>query len=265
MDKFSKRLGYQSGASKITIREDAPVALRYFIPECYYRIGYEPSNARNIICPILREVPDRNNWTERPNIATEVENLLENCAWFKVYDILEALAQSIQQRPRYEEFEAEINAFFEETGIGWKLEGRLINYRGEEAFESAIHAAVETLEAAQLNTANNEIKESVRDISRRPEPEITGAVQHALAGLECVAREVTGDKKATLGQLIKANNGILPKPLDQVVAQLYGFASEQGRHLREGGAPNFEEAELLVGLSASLATYLAKKLQVPQP
>ena len=37
------------------------------------------------------------------------------------------------------------------------------------------------------------------------------------------------------------------------------FASEQGRHLKEGGEPNYEEAELVVHLSASLCAYLAKK------
>jgi hypothetical protein len=44
-----------------------------------------------------------------------------------------------------------------------------------------------------------------------------------------------------------------------VISKVYGFASEQGRHLKEGGVPNYEEAELVVHLSASLCTYLAKK------
>ena len=44
-----------------------------------------------------------------------------------------------------------------------------------------------------------------------------------------------------------------------MVSGLFGFASEQGRHLTEGGAPDYEEAELVVHLSASLCTYLTKK------
>ncbi|CAG0941078.1 hypothetical protein BROC_01266 [Candidatus Brocadiaceae bacterium] len=77
--------------------------------------------------------------------------------------------------------------------------------------------------------------------------------------MECVAREITGDKKLTLGELIKKNREIVPAPLDTVIEKMWGFSSEQGRHLQEGKEPAFEEVELLVGLSASISTYLARK------
>lgn len=41
----------------------------------------------------------------------------------------------------------------------------------------------------------------------------------------------------------------------------WGYASEHGRHLREGHNPSFHEAELLVGLSASLSNYIIQKAQ----
>ncbi|GJQ22844.1 MAG: hypothetical protein HBSAPP01_06340 [Candidatus Brocadia sapporoensis] len=39
-----------------------------------------------------------------------------------------------------------------------------------------------------------------------------------------------------------------------------GFSSEKGRRLLEGKEPAFDEMELLAGLSASISTYLARKL-----
>ena len=96
-------------------------------------------------------------------------------------------------------------------------------------------------------------------MSKRPTPDITGSVQHSVVALECLCREITGEKSLTLGKLINTHSQIIPKPLDKVVSGLFGFASEQGRHLREGGAPDYEEAELVVHLSASLCTYLTKK------
>lgn len=77
--------------------------------------------------------------------------------------------------------------------------------------------------------------------------------------MECLCREITGEKNLTLVMLIKTHSQIIPKPLYKVVGGLFGFASEQGRHLREGGAPDYEEAILVVHLSAPLCTYLTKK------
>lgn len=146
-----------------------------------------------------------------------------------------------------------------EKGIGWKLVHGILETRGEEAFEQEIKDVVDTLGEAKLDTTQNEIREALKDMSKRPIPDITGSVQHSVAALECLCREITGGKNLTLGKLINSNPQILPKPLDKVVSELFGFASEQGRHLREGGAPKYEEAELVVHLSASLCTYLTKK------
>lgn len=67
--------------------------------------------------------------------------------------------------------------------------------------------------------------------------------------------------KATLGDLLKRNPGLLPSPLDQMVEKAWGYASERGRHLREGREPKPEEVELIVGLASIVATYLSKKLK----
>ena len=80
-----------------------------------------------------------------------------------------------------------------------------------------------------------------------------------MAALECVARDITGNSKATLGEVIKKNPTLVPKPLDQSIEKAWGFASEMGRHLREGRVPNYEEAELMVGLCSSFCIYLIKK------
>jgi len=139
--------------------------------------------------------------------------------------------------------------------------GGIIETRGSESFESAVNNAVEALEASKRTTAKSEIHEALRDLSRRPEADLTGAVQHAMAALECVARDVSNDK-ATLGDILKRYPDLLPKPLDDSVSKAWGYASEMARHLREGRIPTREEAELIVGLSAVVATYLAKKSKI---
>lgn len=143
------------------------------------------------------------------------------------------------------------------NGIGWQLADGRIEIRGPEAFESALSQAKEMTEAG-LPVAKREIQEALDDLSRRPAPDLTGAIQHALAALECVAREVTGDPKATLGAILSKSPDLLPKPLDSAAEKIWGFASERGRHLREGQELPHGEVELIVGLAAQLVTFLVR-------
>jgi len=54
-------------------------------------------------------------------------------------------------------------------------------------------------------------------------------------------------------------SGLLPKPLDTALSQVWGYASTEARHISEGREINRVEAELLVGLAASVGTYLSRK------
>ena len=88
---FSKRHGFRVSPKEITVREDAPDSLRYFVLQTAVDLGWRPSFLRDIICRVLRVRPDRSNWSEYPNIWGEVEYLMDSCPWFKVYDIIEEL------------------------------------------------------------------------------------------------------------------------------------------------------------------------------
>lgn len=252
---FTERMGIEVSISPIRVKSDAPREFRlYLLQLMLHYVGLK--KLRSLVCFVTKDAEDPNNWGENDFMKNEVQSILENCPWNRIYDIIEYLYANIQKRS---EFEKIINEYFIEKGIGWKLVNGLIETRGDEAFEKKIKDVIDVLDKAQLNTSKNEIKEAIKDLSKRPKADVTGSVQHSVAALECVCREISGDKRATLGKIIKDNSGLVPKPLDDVITKVFGFASEQGRHLREGGTPNFEEAELVVHLSASLCTYLVKK------
>lgn len=257
MDRFSKREGYSGAESDITIREDAPDELRVYIIQTLYDLGVGPKSIRQVICRVLRVAPDDNNWSEYPNIDLEIRELISTCDWWKVYDIIEAL--SVKFQSPFCDFNTEINDYFYEKGIGWKLDNGKIIFRGDCQFEDNLKRAKDVIIEHGFDTAKQEISEAISDLSKKPTPDKTGAIQHSLACLECISREIVGNRKQTLGELIKQNRAIVPPPLDIVIEKIWGFSSEQGRHLREGGDPEFDEVELLVGLSLSLSAYLAKK------
>jgi hypothetical protein len=268
-EPFSKRNRYNSPAKEITVREDAPESLRFIVLDTARQLDATPSSLRTVLCRVLRVRPNDYNWSEFPNIWDEVQQLMYGCEWFKVYDTIEALHATFAERDDhdggYEEraarFSGAINAFFVEEGIGWQLTNGQIVTRGTEAFEAMVTQATAALDAADRPTAAKHLHEALQDLSRRPDADLPGAVYHALGALECVARDVTGDRKGTLGELMKWYPGLLPKPLDEAVPKLWGFASNEARHIVEGRETNREEAELLVGLSAALAGYLTRKQQ----
>lgn len=189
---------------------------------------------------------------------------LHNAAWYRVYDFVEAVyryaTEVWQQLERLATaWQREVNDYFFETGVGWQLVDGSLEIRGSEGFEAVTRGAVEALGEGGQKTASSELHEALQDLSRRPEPDLTGAVQHAMAALECVAREATGNRKATLGKIIKKFPEAIPKPLDDAVEAAWGYASNRARHILEGGATDIDEAELIVGIAATVSTYLARK------
>jgi hypothetical protein len=262
---FSERHGHSAPEPVITVRQDAPAALRGPIADIAYECGLRPSQLRAILCRILREAPNSDNWSERPNIANEVTSLLGSCEWFEVYDFVEQLYEALPESVPFddsdqrERFEREINRLFRRRGVGWQLAQGEIRVRGPEAFEQAVGLAHAALESSGRSTARNEIHNALQDLSRRPTPDHTGAVHHAMAALECVVRDVVGED-GTLGECLRRNPDLLPRPVDDALKKLWGFASERGRHLSEGGEPESQEVELIVGISAVVATYLARRI-----
>jgi hypothetical protein len=256
---FSKRHGYhQPHEIEITVRQDASYELRGVVIQLAYGCGFRPKGLRALVCRVLKKRPDERNWSEYPNIDGEIHQLIDNCEWYRVYDIIESIAQHIGEAET-EKFENELNDYFLENGVGWKLVKGKIEARGSESFEETIRSAELQLTTRGCSTARNEMHEALHDLSRRPAPDITGAIQHSMAALECVAREVCGDEKATLGDIMKRYRDLIPRPLDEAVSKTWGYASENARHIREGREPTFEEAELVVGVSSAIATYLARK------
>lgn len=257
-ESFSRRLGYKRPDPEITIRDDAPENFRFvMLHECNIR----PQTLRSIVCVALRVRSDLFNWSDL-NIWSEVENLVYACEWFRVYDITEAIyAHLADDLVKAEAFEDAINKSFREMGIGWQLKDGQIQTRGDDAHEALVKTASAALDEASLPTARSELGEAIHDLSRRPEPDLSGAVHHAMAALECTAREAAGDANSTLGEIVKKNPNLFPRPLDEVVAKAWGYSSEMARHAKEKRDLNRPEVQLTVGLAAVVSTYLTEKLR----
>lgn len=264
---FSERYGFAPNSPEITIRYDAPADLRGMVTEFAYESGLRCERIKTIVCREIGVPPD-------PSLSSddcdwEVRRILNGCEWYEVYDVIEVLLSELRRVEPWvdngtgeDRFSSRLNRFFIKNGIGWQLVGGRLEVRGTEGFEAAVHTASSELKKAGMSTAAQEIHEALHCLSRRPNPDRTGAIQHAMAAAECVAREFADKPKGTLGDIIKRNPGLFPSPLGEGVNKLWGYASEQGRHLREGREPGYEEAELSVTVAAGVITYFIKKHKV---
>lgn len=275
---FSERYGYHNPEPPITIRNDAPVALRQALTIIAEQAGLQPSQQRKTVCSILLKQPDRNNWSEYPNIWNEVNELVDSCPWCKVYDIAEAFYQELAQRqpwdPRVHEgyensppdfFVKKLNGVLLEHGIGWNMTKQgVIEFRSNKFSDQAIQHTQQILVEKNMPKTCRELSMAMEALSRRPESDVTGVVQHATAALEGLVREITGTTK-TLGQAAKELQNLgIPPALVRAISALYGYASEPkggGRHGSEKLQVDRAEAQLVFHLCAALATYLSDKVE----
>jgi len=265
MKRFSDRFGLHAEPPNITVRHEAPTELRGVFLNLVLESGLNAYDVRRIACRVLRKRANVDNRSQS-NVYGEAQELLDSCEWYEFYDVVEAISEELSDRvarsadrsPRAS-LEAELNTYFIKHGIGWQLRSGQIEIRGPEAFSEVVARARAALERASLATASVEISEALRDLSRRPQPDITGAIQHALVAVECAMREICDDPQPTLGKLLAKYPELVPPPLNTALEKAWGFASERGRHLREGRHPSFAEAELIVTIAAAVAAYLTAK------
>jgi hypothetical protein len=264
---FSKRNRYAGPPKEITIREDAPENLRYFILDTAHELGGTPSPMRDLLCHVLHTPPDQSNWSEYPNVDGEVQTLMYGAEWYKVYDFIEYLHSkmvNLDQRKGTtdaQQLSQQLNEFLVEEGIGWQLVNGQVVSRGTEAFEAVVTDAAAKLEVTRRPTAARQLHLALQDLSHRPAPDLHGAIYHAMGCLEAVARDLSGEEKLTLGQTLTRYPQLIPPPLDSALSQVWGYASNEARHVQEGKEPNRRGAELIVGLAASVAGYLTVPTQ----
>ena len=268
IERFSKRHGLSQDYQEITVRNDAPENLRFAVVQIAYDSGFGPKALRSLVCKTLMVPPDNNNWTDFPNVDEEVRGLLRDCEWYRVYDVVEEIhkagvAENGVNGAEY--FATELNSYFREQGIGWQLFNGKVEVRGPESFEHLFGKAVDSLQEKGRETSPDELRKAIHCLSRRPEPDVSGAIQHAMAALEIVARDAVEDPKPTLGALLKKYPDLIPKPLDLAIDKAWGYTSETGRHMKEGSPPGYEEAELVVGISSAVCHFLTNKLQSVDP
>jgi hypothetical protein len=259
-DSFSERYGYNLPPEKL-IREDAPERIReYFIAVILRDMNQTVNNFRWMICSALSIRPNPDNWSDI-NVSYEAEGIIHDVKWYEFYDIIEYYARHFVQKGLLEVFSDYINKGFTKFGIGWILKDGLVQARGDEVFQYVTTNAINELEENGYSRANKELKEAFADLSRRPEPDLTGTIHHSIGALESVAKDLCGESKLTLGEIVKKYPDLMPPLIGVAIEKLWGYTSDVARHIREDRSVLREEAQFVLGISASVISYLMEKNQ----
>ncbi|MGY4287823.1 hypothetical protein ACVWXO_007043 [Bradyrhizobium sp. LM2.7] len=94
--------------------------------------------------------------------------------------------------------------------------------------------------------AREHIQSAISLFSRKPNPDYRNCTKEAISAVESVARVITGNPKATLGDALKSINATMPihPALREAMSKLYGYISDEGgisHSLLD--ASNIDEAE----------------------
>ena len=256
-NSFTSRFNYGPVRCEIFRREEAPVELRSFIVQLLYDYQWSALDIRKLLCRVVRMTPDANNWGD-DYIDSEIHGLITDAKWYKIYEFIERAYARVGE-DWIEDMSKEINNLLIELGLGWKFEDGKFEFRGDDNFETLLQQTVPILDAKGLTTTKNEIEQALNDL-KPDQIDVTGAIQHSMAALECLCREKAGSKD-TLGKLLNKHKNLIPEILSDGVVKIYAFTCENARHLTETGIkPSIYDAELTVNLAVSLCRYLAQSL-----
>ena len=255
-EPFSKRFGVLPKPPQL-LRTEAPLKMRSALVRMLSENNVDICVAAEALCKAERKIPPsylttsylrkRGDWD-----GVEIQLSKSQAEWYEVFDFIEILCTQLGSH----ELEQKINELFVEFHIGWKvLDGR-IETRGDELFESTVQSARGNLESAGRLTAKAELEEALASLSHRPIPDSRGAISRSIGALEALAKDITKEPNATLGQIIKRLD--LPQPLEVAATKLWGYASDQARHVTEGVTPNRAEAAFVIQVCAAFISYLSK-------
>ena len=199
-----------------------------------------------------------------------IKRVLLGCEWFRLYDLLQDIFRRLdfhdtELHDNEEEyyaypFQEKLNEYFVHAGIGWQMADGKVIMRGDGAFEHTLQTADSELKASGRTTAAERIESAIRNLSIRPRPDFSGAVDRAANAMECVLQDITGEKQMTFGGYLNRYSHLFPGDLRKAMEGLWRYACNSGaRHGKESVEPARDEAEFFVGVAAALTTFLNRK------
>ena len=149
--------------------------------------------------------------------------------WNKVYDLIEFTIRNLSDSNEHsvkDDFICKCNEMLKKEKSAYQItsSGIVVEITSKQDIE-AIEAALQI----PYKSAKKHIEKALTLFSDRENPDYENSIKESISAVESIAKEVTGNKKATLGQLTQKLN--LHPAFEDGLKKLYGFTSGAGiRH-----------------------------------
>lgn len=184
---------------------------------------------------------------------TKFSNSFEMLTFHQKYTVVEAVALFLGGTPA----KNELNRILERENSGYRLNDdcQLVPITNQQELgevSEAQHSKVDMV-ALHMNRA-------VACFADREKPDYDNSIKEAVSALEALAQKITGEKKGTLGALIKKMD--LHPSLCEAVSKLYGYTSDGGiRHAKKDGdsEADFDTTKFVIVTASALINFISAK------
>ena len=206
---------------------------------------------------------------ERPSFAysNRSEKILKiirdyffGASWNEIYDFLEFVVDAFRKdKPRLADF---LNHVLTTEMSAYRfIDGKLADITGEQEREMLEEALADTRFAA----VSSHLERALALLADRKQPDYRNSIKESISAVEAMARLVSGNEKATLGEALKVleKTGKLHAALKEGFSKLYGFTSDESgiRHaMLEEPTLTQEDAKYFLLSCTSFVNYLKSAL-----
>ena len=145
--------------------------------------------------------------------------------WNEVYDFIEFIAQNGPDDAKAN-FIKSCNQFLEQENSGYRfVESKITPITSEteiQSIENAINGSIR-FQGVQMH-----LQSSLKLLSDRKNPDYRNSIKESISAVESLAKHISGNKKATLGEVIKEleKTGQIHPALKSAFSSLYGYTSD---------------------------------------
>lgn len=181
-----------------------------------------------------------------------------SCDWFDVYDFLEF----VLHHSNSEFIEKTINAVLARELAGYRyVSGNFVQVTDKQEIESIEQA----LDAGPFAGVEAHLHSAIEHLSRKQNPDYRNSIKESISAVESLAKELTGNPKATLGQALSTleKEGKIHPALKISLTALYGYTSDEGgiRHaMLEEPELSASDAKFILVACSAFINYMKEKV-----
>jgi hypothetical protein len=157
------------------------------------------------------------------DMLQEIRNYFMQCQWHEVYDFLEFTLNFYND----EELTEFVNAVLERELSGYRFVNGIIT---DITDPQEVEMLESVLEDNDFPAVKAHLHRALDLLSNKKSPDYRNSIKESISAVESLARVLSGNTKATLGDALKVmeKKGIIHPSLKEAFSKLYGYTNDEG-------------------------------------